>query len=362
MNLLCRSIGFSLQARRRNTGNTAYRTCSTFRPRMLASLCIAACAGYIVPVAARAELVVQLRDNPIVTSRHVTLADVADVSSTTTSEKTIAEHLDLIELKPTEQATMMNRSYVRIRLQVAGWGSDEIRLSGPEKIFVEYEEPQPIADEDIEVAAMKTIQKVLGIPAEELRVRLVSPFVTALPTGVRNRSDLRVEVLPPTAGRLGQVSLNVMLWEGRNVLARRTGRFEVLRRHRVAVTRVSLQREATISESDIQFENRFLSTKADEPTEEDVYGQRVRISMKPGQILSLRDVVPPAPKRAEMSVKRGSKVRVIATSGLLKIELRQAEALEDGRIGDYISLRNMESKQVIIGRVVDAGQVAIRLR
>ena len=63
-----------------------------------------------------------------------------------------------------------------------------------------------------------------------------------------------------------------------------------------------------------------------------------------------------------MVVKRRSKVRVTAVSGALRVRLRQAEALEDGHIGDFISLRNLDSKEVITARVVAAGQAEITLR
>ncbi len=329
--------------------------------RLATGFC-AALVVLVLPVVACAELIVQLRANPVVDSRQITLADVADISATTNNEAVIAGQIDLADLENSKRSLFLNRSFVRIRLMVAGWDSSELRVSGPEKILVEYEEPEPLADTDIEIAATRTMQQMLGVPEEELRIRLASPFVSALPTQIRERPDLRVEVMPPSSARLGTSSLNVMLWDGGNLLLKRAGRFEVLRRHRVAVTRVSLQRESTIEKSNVQFENRFLATRADEPTEEDIYGQRVRTNLGPGEVLSLRDVVPPAQQRAEVVVKRRSKVRVTAVSGALRVRLRQAEALEDGHVGDFISLRNLDSKEVITARVVAPGQAEIKLR
>ena len=154
-----------------------------------------------LPLTAHAELIVALHANPVVDSQRITLADVADITATTNNEGTIAGHIDLEEFRSGKSSLIMNRSYIRIRLMVAGWGPDELRISGPEKIVVEYEEPEPIADTEIEAAATRTMQQMLGVPADEIRVRLSGPFVASLPTKIRQRPDLRIEVLPPSTPR-----------------------------------------------------------------------------------------------------------------------------------------------------------------
>ena len=155
--------------------------------------------------------------------------------------------------------------------------------------------------------------------------------------------------------------MRVRLWKGEDVVTTRVVRFRVLKRQRVVVTRVSLQRDSIIEEGDVQFENRFLSTVADEPKEADVYGQRVRTLVPAGKILSLRDLRTPVQKRNGYVIQARDSVRVTAVGNGLKIRLAKAEALESGRVGETIRMRNSVSNKEIFGRVVEAGEVVINM-
>ncbi|MEQ9408592.1 MAG: flagellar basal body P-ring formation chaperone FlgA [Fuerstiella sp.] len=310
----------------------------------------------------RADLQVELHRHPMVTSRSIQLSDIATITGVDRQQVLTAGALDLEQIADGETTVALSRSYIAFRMAIAGISRRSVRMEGPETVVVTLQELPPLNDQDVETAAMKTMQQVLGLSADDLRVRLANPFIEHLPKGIREHRGLRVEVAPPVRITLGIMPLSVRLWEGGNLVESRNTQFEVLRRHRVAVTRVSLERDSTISASDVQFENRFLATTADEPEEKDILGHRVRNNLRPGQLVSLRDIAQPVALERAVVVKRRDKVQVTALSGSLRIRLRQAEAMDDGRVGDFILLKNLESKRIITGRVVSAGEVEIRLR
>lgn len=310
---------------------------------------------------AGAQILVRLRPDPVVHQREVRLADVAAIQAPTPQIAAVIGRADVATIGPTETSVVLKKSYARIRLMLAGWQSSLV-VDGPESIIVTYAPPKPLTDIDVEQAAEDMMQNILGAEDGEIRVRLTAPFVQTLPQDVREMSGLRIDVLPPLKAQPGQTSMMVRLWKDETQITVRTARFDVLKRQRVAVTRISLQREKAIGPGDIQFENRFLPVTADEPAEEDVLGMQPRTSLAAGQVLSMRDLNRPTAGRQEVAVRTRDKVTATVVNGSLRVQLSRAEALQQGHVGDTINVRNIDSGKIFAARVVGAGNVEIRLR
>ena len=311
---------------------------------------------------AASPLALDLPAEVTVGTRHVSAADL--VSSTDTAGPLLnrLRAIDVAEIPEDATELTLRKSLLRIRLMLAGLDAGNLQVTGPEVIHVKLVEPVPLADTDVEAAAVKTLAWSLGVNVEDLQVGLNRPFMQTVPPSVRAVPGLRVEVSAPLRPQPGQLSLAVRLWDGNNLVYSRSGRFDVLKRHRVMVSRVSLSRNAIVRPEDVQVEYRYLSKRADEPSENDVYGQRVRTGLNAGDVLSLRDLSRPVPQISEIVVKSRDKVRVTAVSGALQIHLRNAQAMQSGRVGDVISVRNPDSRETFAGTVTGPGTVQIRLR
>ncbi|MCP4784349.1 MAG: flagellar basal body P-ring formation protein FlgA [Fuerstiella sp.] len=269
--------------------------------------------------------------------------------------------IDVASIAAPDTGKTLSAAFVRYRLLLAGWQQTAIVVEGPERVLITYAESQPITDADIERSAREALATMFGAIEIDIRVRLSGVFMSTLPAHVQEQTNLRVEVSPPVRAKLGQTSMKIRLWKGDLLVATRLGRFNVLKRHRVAVTTISLQQESIIGAGNVQFAYRFLPNAEDEPTEADIYGRSVRTSVGPGEILSLRDLKQTTATKREIVVKARDNVRVTVTGNGLKLRLNQAEALQSGRIGDVIRVRNLTSKKIITGMVVGAGELEINL-
>lgn len=310
--------------------------------------------------ASAGEMLIQLNSSATVTSTQVLLRDVATVTSADTARKGAAEALEIRLLDILNESEAVTAKSIRTRLVLAGWDLDEFRLSGAPSVEVSFREPRILHDADIEAQAHETLCKALGADDEDLSVLLQNAFVQSLPAAIRETEGLRAEIVPPRKG-LGMVSMQIQLWKDKELLTTRTAAFEVRRRHRVAVARVSLTREVPLNENTVQFENRFLSTEVDELNESQVLGRSLRSTVVAGSILQMRDMQTSA-SRSQAMIKKGEPVQVIAIVRNLRTSLRDAEALQDGNLGDRIRLKNRESGQEISGQVLGPGQVLIRVR
>lgn len=84
---------------------------------------------------------------------------------------------------------------------------------------------------------------------------------------------------------------------------------------------------------------------------DEVVGQASLRPLRPGQVLQKRMLASP------VLVKRGDAVVIEARSGPVQVSA-SGEALEPGRQGDVVRVRNVNTGKVIRARVVEAGTVA----
>lgn len=85
----------------------------------------------------------------------------------------------------------------------------------------------------------------------------------------------------------------------------------------------------------------------------DVLGKEVRRNLEPGE--PLRDSLLTEP----LAVSRGEIITLASTNGVIGVNTR-AEALNNGRIGEQIRVRNLSSQRVVTASVVEPGRVEVR--
>lgn len=269
--------------------------------------------------------------------------------------------IDIGEFQADESIKTLTQSFISIRLQLSGIRRDAFEIDGAQNCQVEYQLPSPLTDFEVEAAGGQAFRDALGGEAKDVRVRLTGPFMSSLPTGIKEKPGLRAEVMPPNPGRLGKVSTLVRLWHGDDMLMSRQTQFEVLQRQNVAITLASVRRDQPISERNVRLESRFVSKPVDQPTQEDLAGKIARRDLKPGQTLSLADLKKPISQTSATAVKSRDSIEVEAVAGRLRVRLRAATALQSGAIGDIIQFRNVGSGRVRTGRIIDNGKVQVQL-
>lgn len=85
----------------------------------------------------------------------------------------------------------------------------------------------------------------------------------------------------------------------------------------------------------------------------EVVGQQAERRLRPGRVISGRDVAPP------IMVERGARVTITAGSGGFAVSMK-GEALADGREGETIPVRNLSSEREVDAEVVGPGRVRVR--
>ncbi len=120
----------------------------------------------------------------------------------------------------------------------------------------------------------------------------------------------------------------------------------------VAVERIG--RFAEIPDNAVSVIRKDVTDLREQPllTIEAVTGSRARRNLGQGAILTTADIEPiPA-------IKSHQDIHLVYVNGLCRVT-SQGQALQDGRVGDYIKVKNKSSGKIVIARVVDEAAAAV---
>lgn len=309
----------------------------------------------------RAEVAVALVPSAQVETRTVRLGDIARITTDDPRQREQLEALDLTVLESDQPRETVLRELVVVRLMLAGYDSDQLAVSGSPLTLVQFREAAPFTDANVEELITQRLHELMGLPIGDIQVRLTVPVVDSWLQKFSDRKDLRLEVLPPASAALGRVTLMLRLFEGESLLSSRQVAVEILRRQRVVVARASLQRGQVLTRDLVGLETRLLGERVDELTEEMVVGKSVRFSAEPGEVLTLRHLEAPPAAKAPVLVNPRESVRLFARKGSLRVVIPVAEALQAGREGELVRVRNLQTNRIVTGRVVGRGEVEVPL-
>jgi len=324
-------------------------------------LSIVLCFTVLTAAASGAEkrrAIIELKNNPTLTTVSPCLGDLATIECEDASIRGNIESLEMPAFAQGATTLTITQKQIRTRLLIAGYTLDEFLFRGPTSATATYQELKSVSDADIEDAALKSVAELMGGEIKDFKVLLNSPVIQTLPQDMRDLADPRITVRPQRAG-LGMVPMQIQIWDGKALKRTIPATCEVRKRHHVAVARVSLNGDQPVGIQQVAFEARYLDKQMDELTLDQVVGQTVRSGVQAGSVIQLRDIRTSS-TGGRIVIKKGNIVTATATAGRLRVSLRDAEALQDGAIGDSIRLRNRQTGETIVGEVIGSGRVLVR--
>jgi flagella basal body P-ring formation protein FlgA len=106
-------------------------------------------------------------------------------------------------------------------------------------------------------------------------------------------------------------------------------------------------------------ERRLLDSRVEKISAEEAAGRKAKRPLAQGEVVTAKDLV--VDRMSTANVRPRDSVKVIAKKGPLRVVLQTAEALQAGRPGDIIRVRNLQSGQIINGKVITAKEVEVSL-
>lgn len=334
---------------------------------------------------------IRLRAVTKVNRNEIRLADIAQVSMS--NHRAVADSLlqaDLAVIPEGGGLVLIDKSVIDVRLRLQGLKRHDYRLLGPEQVIVSrdvfaHEMPrqprfslitsskllptdspdrvaEPLSDLVVEGAIQSSLSRQFGMPTEHVKVQLLRPFIDDHAHAETGSRQTRIEVVAPASFPYGRSSLVVRLWRGDRLLSGRTAFVDVRRRQNVLMARKTIGTSTTVDESDVVEEIRFIDGFQEQLRSEDMVGMLARRTIRPGELLTLKDFREQSGQLAsEQLIRSRDAVRIIGRRKGLRFVVPAAEALQSGRKGQLIRVRNLHSNKIVVGRVTGRGEVEVPL-
>lgn len=303
---------------------------------------------------------VQLRERTIATERVVTIGDVAEVHGGTAESRTQAAALDLLELTAEQDSDRLTAARVTARLLIGGFAPEQFEVTGAGVVEVSWQ-PAQSSEDRVLAAIRRGVEERLYVPEDEVSPQLAQPLPAALMQLLDHAPDAIVSAkfaAVPTGGRT-----RVDLWVSAPGAETAVTALVVDIRFRqiVPVVAESISARQIVTADAVSFEEREVAQLNSVLPAEQVVGMAARRGLAPGDVIVSRDLTEPKAADEPLLIQVRDLVRLTARKGNLVLTMPAAEALQAGRMGDFIRVRNPSSGKIVLGRVVAAGEVEVPL-
>lgn len=307
--------------------------------------------------AAENPVAVRLHSRARVTEALVLLGDVARVEGGPKELRQQIAALDVAELTGRDELTLTAEG-IALRVQLAGVEPRQFRVVGATRALV-TRAPQELSESALFEAARRAVLGKVPTPAEDVVVRLAQPVaVPGLLFSARDRVRLDAE-LPAAQRPLGKVVLAVGVHLNDKPCEVVPVALEVLVNQELVVVKRRVEAGETLTPDLLHADRRPVDGSQNYLTPEQARGGlKARRTLLPGQAVTAADVEAPAAEPTALLIKARDPVKLVARVGPLRVTTL-GEAIQDGRAGQMIRVRNVDSKSVVSGRVTDRGVVEV---
>lgn len=302
------------------------------------------------------RIVITLKDKVSVQSHVVTIADVAQISGGSEPARLKIGRLDLAEFG-TSTNVSIKQKHVAFRLQLGDFPSKLFRIEGEEETFVTAIRV-PVNQDGIFETAKNEALKRMPWPAEDLSVRLVQPISVTLPSVV-DPKEVTMKAEPHTNNvNIGRVQMDVTVFvRGEKKMALPVY-LDIRLIQVTAIARRSLAKGEVLSGDNTIADRRVIDPGVKPASAVDLAGKKLKRALGAGQIIQDTDVDLGNDDQSQTFIRNKQTVKMVVKLGAINV-VANGEAMQAGKVGDRIRVQNIDSKKVVVGRIVGPDTVEV---
>jgi len=256
-----------------------------------------------------------------------------------------------------DQPFEVSRSRLQIRLALADIRADAFSLTGSEQVLIVPDRVQ--IDEAEIVTAIKTkLAEHFVVDEQDVDVRLLQATGKIALAGAR-REEVRLAAVFPLNASLGTIRTKVLVYVRDQVRESVEVRVDAAVYLDVARARAGIARGEAFTQANVVSERYPVRSPRGVVTTADVIGRVAKRPVHTGAVICEYDLDDKGPVTSPVLIKVRDPVHLVAKKGCLTVVLHAAEALDQGRKGDVIRVRNLKSKKIITGQVVSGSEVHV---
>jgi flagella basal body P-ring formation protein FlgA len=292
----------------------------------------------------------------------VTLDDVADLRGGDTLLRRQIGELDVAECGTLSNDLTVSSRQVVMRLLLAGLPASAFDVAGSDEVRITRRDVS-LRAEIVEQSIRAALAETFHLDLQDVEVRLLQPLMPAPDPAIAASDEVVVEPVLPAKLPLGRTRIKLVLRDQGQPRQEVNATIEVATFRTVAAAAKLLLRGETVTEEKVIDRRVRLVSPASFASVADVTGCTVTRALEAGENIRVSDVTRQTAQEESLPllVRVRDKVRVVVRRGRLTVVLSAADALESGRMGDTIRVRNPQTKKVITARVVAAGELEVPL-
>lgn len=286
----------------------------------------------------------------------VLLSDVAATRGGTPVLMRRIAALDVADVPSSSKSITISKEEVAFRLQLAGIDRQAFRLEGADQVVVRCAGP-PLTEKNFLTVAQEYLIHHLPWPADDVRIQLAQPLQLP-PLRLTAGDQVRLEPeLRSSANMLGRVYVDMAVLVNGRQQALVPVALDIKLTQELAVAARRIEAGEILGKDNLYPDRRVVGESSRYLTcAECMSGRRAKRAIPAGQLLAQGDVE--TLKEHNVLVKQHDLVKLMARVGPLRV-VALGEALQDGTAGQSIRVRNVDSKSIILARVVDRALVEV---
>ncbi|MGI9516987.1 MAG: flagellar basal body P-ring formation chaperone FlgA, partial [Pirellulaceae bacterium] len=299
---------------------------------------------------------ISLKPTAAVSPTTVVIGQIAEVTGGDDVARRLIQQIDIADPPAINETAMVSKQQVEIRIRLAGFPKAACVVTGSESATLVLE-PLETDDDLILKAVREPLATQFGVDAEDIEVRLAMPLRFELPEATKQtvRLDpvLNENMVP------GRANIQIGVYADDKLVDVKSVAIFFRVYQQVPVTHVAIKRGEKLTEENVKFERKPISGASFREKAQEVLGLVARKDIGQGEVIRAYHVAAPSSVRAPDLIKRGTVVRMSTIQGRLRVSLATGEALQAGKLGDMIRIRNPRSKATVVGKVVGPGVVEV---
>jgi flagella basal body P-ring formation protein FlgA len=281
----------------------------------------------------------------------VTIGDLAKtIVGGSEAERQTLRSVPVMEVPPPGESLRCSSTRVLAAARMGGVKEfGRLRFDGPSTFDV-YGLGQTITKEHLVEKVTEDIIRDFEWDPQELSIRILSfPDKIRVPPG-----EIQLRVYRTSPSRYGSVQYDVTVLINGEEFMHRGVIVSITHRRNVFVFRRNKEAGSIVTLQDVDTQTRYIrSEREDQYTifdPRELAGRKLARSVNRG-ITATRDLF----VRTYL-MTRGQVVNMVVRSGAIRMDVR-GRAMQNGNIGDTITVRNLFNNNTVRGRIVDAGTV-----
>ncbi len=308
-----------------------------------------------VSALAAQQIEIQLRSPTVsCTQTTIRLGDVADLTGGDPAMRERLSELDLDEFSLDRGARQITARQIRYRAVLAGVDAAKFRLADASSTLVQFTEPIDTR-RLVERAIHQRLANNFQIPEDSIEVRLLSTIDSLISRSGMDTASLTIEPTFPTEFPLGQRTLELKLTDNSGRSSTSTASVNIILYRDLVMVKENISRGDLLDHEKLERVRRPIDNpQVSFASYEQTVGRTAQDDIQQFSLVKAQSITNTEPTESKIVVTRNALVTILVRQRGLSVDLQNAQANANGRVGESIEFINPKSKALIRAKIVNA--------